>query len=47
MDAIVRLHWNGDHPLSEILEEIGKLPLPPYLNREAEEEDEERYQTVF
>ncbi|MEY3688780.1 MAG: hypothetical protein RIT37_342 [Bacteroidota bacterium] len=47
MDAIVRLHWNGDHPLSEILEEIGKLPLPPYLNREAEEEDEERYQTVY
>lgn len=47
MDAIVRLHWKGDHTLSEILEEIGKIPLPPYLNRDAEEEDEERYQTVY
>ena len=47
MDAIVRLHWKGNHPLSEILEEIGKIPLPPYLNRDAQEEDEERYQTVY
>lgn len=47
MDALVRLQWNGDQTLSEILEEIGKIPLPPYLNREAEEEDEERYQTVY
>ena len=47
MDALVRLHWKGEHTLSEILEEIGKIPLPPYLNRDAEEEDEERYQTVY
>jgi len=47
MNAIVRLQWNGNQTLSEILEETGKIPLPPYLNREAEEEDEERYQTVY
>ena len=47
MDAIVRLQWNGVQTLSDILEKIGKIPLPPYLNREAEEEDEERYQTVY
>jgi S-adenosylmethionine:tRNA ribosyltransferase-isomerase len=47
MDAIVRLQWKGEQTLSEILEEIGKIPLPPYLHREAEEEDEERYQTVY
>jgi S-adenosylmethionine:tRNA ribosyltransferase-isomerase len=31
----------------EILERIGKVPLPPYLKREAEEGDRLRYQTVF
>lgn len=29
------------------LEEAGKLPLPPYINREADQSDKERYQTVF
>lgn len=36
--------------LQDILEEIGKIPLPPYIHREEEEdisEDRERYQTVF
>lgn len=30
-----------------ILEQYGQLPIPPYFNREAEEIDNERYQTVF
>ena len=30
-----------------ILEAAGEIPLPPYLNREAEPEDRDRYQTVF
>lgn len=30
-----------------ILEEIGNIPLPPYLGRAAEKLDDERYQTVF
>jgi len=47
MDAIIRLHWIGNANLAQVLEEIGKIPLPPYLNREAEESDEERYQTVY
>ena len=29
------------------LEEAGKLPLPPYIEREADELDSDRYQTVF
>jgi len=29
------------------LEKVGKLPLPPYFGREAEESDNERYQTVY
>lgn len=32
---------------SEVLEVLGRLPVPPYLNRDSEEEDEVRYQTVF
>ncbi len=31
----------------DILENIGSTPLPPYLNRKAEKEDKNRYQTVY
>lgn len=31
----------------EVLDQYGKLPIPPYFNREAEDIDTERYQTVF
>jgi len=31
----------------ELLDEIGKMPLPPYIKREATEFDKERYQTVY
>ncbi len=33
--------------LPEVLERFGSVPLPPYLNRDAEQEDELRYQTVY
>lgn len=32
---------------SEVLHLVGKLPLPPYMHRKAEESDELRYQTIF
>ena len=34
-------------PVLETLESIGEVPLPPYLGREAEPDDNERYQTVY
>jgi len=34
-------------PLNTILEKIGQIPLPPYLEREVTEIDAERYQTVY
>ena len=43
----VRFRWNGGITFSEVLDDVGILPLPPYLNRDTEEEDEERYQTVY
>lgn len=40
---LVRFHYTGI--FLEILEELGKMPLPPYIK--AELEDNERYQTVY
>jgi len=45
---IVSLSWNTDKIMfAEILEEVGKIPLPPYIKREVDEEDAARYQTSF
>jgi S-adenosylmethionine:tRNA ribosyltransferase-isomerase len=33
--------------MADLLQKIGELPLPPYLNRNAEELDKSRYQTVY
>ena len=47
-EATVRLEWSPESmPLSAILEETGKLPLPPYMRRQAEAADNDRYQTVY
>ncbi len=45
---LIEFTWN-DETLSfaEILHLFGNIPLPPYLNRETEENDKERYQTVY
>lgn len=42
---IVALDYEGD--LLEVLDSIGEPPLPPYIDRDAEELDRERYQTVY
>lgn len=34
-------------PILKVLDQYGQLPIPPYFNREAEDIDTERYQTVF
>lgn len=41
----IRLHWQGK--LTERLEEVGQLPLPPYIKREQGPEDRARYQTLY
>lgn len=43
----IQFDWTGDLTLSEVLSVVGKVPLPPYIKREAEEKDKQRYQTVF
>lgn len=42
---VVELEHDGE--LLPLLEDIGLPPLPPYLDREPEPEDRERYQTVY
>ena len=44
----VTFDWNDDTvAFSEILDAIGELPIPPYLNRDTEQRDLEEYQTVY
>ncbi|MES2663853.1 MAG: tRNA preQ1(34) S-adenosylmethionine ribosyltransferase-isomerase QueA [Pseudomonadota bacterium] len=40
-------HIKTEQSVLELLEEFGEVPLPPYIQRSAEVEDEQRYQTVF
>ncbi len=45
---IIEFSWNDTSiSFSEILDIAGILPIPPYLNRETEASDEERYQTIY
>lgn len=44
----VRFAWDGENvSFAEILDAIGELPIPPYLNRKTEESDLKTYQTVY
>ncbi|MFM7089304.1 MAG: S-adenosylmethionine:tRNA ribosyltransferase-isomerase, partial [Bacteroidota bacterium] len=46
---LVRFYWesNSAIPFGDILEAIGEIPLPPYLNRDVEFDDETDYQTIY
>jgi len=41
------LEFETNQPLLELLKSIGHMPLPPYIKRNDEGIDEERYQTVY
>lgn len=43
----IRFEWTNGHSFAEILEHAGSTPIPPYLNRKAEEGDAKTYQTVY
>jgi len=42
-----RLRFESEEPLEKLLQRIGRMPLPPYMTREPEAADADRYQTVF
>ncbi|QPL46809.1 tRNA preQ1(34) S-adenosylmethionine ribosyltransferase-isomerase QueA [Halomonas sp. A40-4] len=46
-DALFELRFLGDTPMIALLEKHGHMPLPPYITREDELSDRERYQTVY
>jgi len=42
-----RLRFEAHEPLEKLLARLGRMPLPPYIARDANIDDEERYQTVY
>lgn len=47
-ESLIEFSWdNNQISFSEILEFAGELPLPPYMNRKATDEDKVRYNTVY
>lgn len=46
-DDLFQLEFKGDNSVLSILEQIGHIPLPPYITRADDVSDTHRYQTVF
>ncbi|WP_434339971.1 tRNA preQ1(34) S-adenosylmethionine ribosyltransferase-isomerase QueA [Motilimonas cestriensis] len=46
-DALFEIEINDERNVLEVLESIGHMPLPPYIDRPDEDSDKERYQTVY
>jgi len=46
-DALFELEFHGEKSVLTVLDEIGHMPLPPYIDRPDEDSDRERYQTVY
>jgi S-adenosylmethionine:tRNA ribosyltransferase-isomerase len=46
-ERTVRLHSATEEPIDDAVRRIGEVPLPPYIERAPNTNDNERYQTVF
>ena len=44
---LVEFRWTAGVPFADIIDVMGELPIPPYLNRATEESDKTTYQTVY
>ncbi len=44
---IIRFSWDTKVTFGELISEAGKIPIPPYLNRDSEPLDTTRYQTIY
>ena len=44
---LIEFSWSGGQSFAEVLDILGELPIPPYLNRETQESDKTTYQTVY
>ena len=43
----IDFEWTGNVSFAEVIDTMGELPIPPYLNRETQESDKTTYQTVY
>jgi S-adenosylmethionine:tRNA ribosyltransferase-isomerase len=46
-DGVRHVRLESQRPVLEMLDEVGELPLPPYIRRDPDEADREAYQTVY
>lgn len=46
-EHIIHFRWSAEITFGQLLETLGRIPIPPYLNRDSEELDNTRYQTVY
>ncbi|WP_407332343.1 tRNA preQ1(34) S-adenosylmethionine ribosyltransferase-isomerase QueA [Enterovibrio sp. 27052020O] len=46
-DALFEIRFHGEQAVLDILNQVGHMPLPPYIDRPDEDSDKERYQTVY
>ena len=44
---LIEFEWTGNASFAEVIDVMGELPIPPYLNRETQESDKTTYQTVY
>ena len=44
---LIEFEWTGGMSFAEVIDAVGELPIPPYLNRETQESDKTTYQTVY
>ena len=44
---IIEFEWGKTLSFAEVIDAMGELPIPPYLNRKTEESDKRTYQTVY
>ncbi len=45
--SYIKFSWNNGLSFAEVLDALGELPIPPYLNRKTQESDKTTYQTVY
>ena len=43
----IRFEWDANLTFAEVIDAVGELPIPPYLNRKTQESDKTTYQTVY
>ena len=46
-DDLFELRCHDSRPVLDVIEAIGQIPLPPYFHRAPEQEDHDRYQTIY